>query len=133
MASLNPDHKREAEDGQVPLVQHGALEGIDDMDSVTDIFDAYCQPSLNKLGKPTSGKVGYKSYTFTIPKDLSRMCADNKELARQSFARAIDETLRRTFKNKRIVALSATHSRNDENDDHFNAHCIIPKFCTTNT
>jgi hypothetical protein len=78
IARLGEGWKTDFEGGRVPLVGFGTLAGVQDVDELAARFEGACQPWHDRRGT-----TGYKSFTFTLPKELSLLAEGQREVARE--------------------------------------------------
>ncbi|MDR2560739.1 MAG: hypothetical protein LBC63_03075 [Holophagales bacterium] len=118
---LDPGYKTEHEGGKVPLVGHGAVKDIADFEVLNWEFNQSTIPN------DVRGTKGYKSITLTLPKEMTLLCETSKSKARDAITRAIEPTLEESYPNKKLVAVSAMHTRNEAGDPHVNVHLLVAK------
>jgi hypothetical protein len=123
IARLGEGWKTELEGGRVPLVGFGNLEGVTDIEELTSRFEGACQPWHDRRGS-----TGYKSLTFTLPKELSLLAEGHREEAKAAMYAGVREALARAFAGKEIAGVAAIHTRNEAGEIHFHAHVLVAKF-----
>jgi len=119
---LDPGYKTEHEGGRVPLIGHGRLETVTDLQELTEYFNTASFPRDNR------GKKGYKSITLTVPKNLTGLCETDKNKTREAITAAINSMLPQTYEGKQLWAVSAMHTRNKAGELHYHVHLLIAKF-----
>ena len=123
IARLGEGWKTELEGGRVPLVGFGILHGVDDVEELTARFEGGCQPWHDRRGS-----TGYKSFTFTLPKEVSLFAEGHREQAKAAMYAGVREALGRAFAGLEIAAVAAIHTRNEAGEIHFHAHVLVAKF-----
>ena len=123
IARLGAGPKTELEGGRVPLVGFGVLSGITDHEELAARFEGACQPWHDRRGT-----TGYKSFTFTLPKELSLFAEDHREEARKAMYAAVGMALQSAFPDRDITAVAAIHTRNEAGEIHHHAHVLVAKF-----
>ena len=83
IARLDPGWKTDLEGGRVPLVGYGTLKGVTE-DQLVSRFEDACQPHHD-----TRGSTGYKSLTFTLPKEVSLFAEGHREEAKAAMHAAV--------------------------------------------
>jgi len=91
IARLDPGWKTDLEGGRVPLVGYGTLKGVTE-DQLVSRFEDACQPHHD-----TRGSTGYKSLTFTLPKEVSLFAEGHREEAKAAMHAAVQTALDRAF------------------------------------
>jgi hypothetical protein len=123
IARMGEGWKTELEGGRLPLIGFGTLEGIVDREELVSRFEGTCQPWHDKRGT-----TGYKSFTFTVPKELSLHAEGHAREVKEAMYAAIREALGRGFPDKDFGAVAAIHTRNEAGEIHFHAHVLVGKF-----
>jgi hypothetical protein len=123
IARLGEGWKTELEGGRVPLVGFGTLAGVNDPEELTSRFEGACQPWHDRRGS-----TGYKSFTFTLPKEISLVAEGHREGAKAAMYAGAREALAHAFPGKEIAAVAAIHTRNEAGEIHFHAHVLVAKF-----
>jgi hypothetical protein len=116
--------KREFEGGRVPLVGFGRLAGdwADERD-LTANFQWDCFPWHVRRGK-----AGYKSFTLTLPKEISLFAEGHRQAAKAMMCDAATATLEDAFPGLDLSAVGAIHTRNEAGEVHFHMHLLVAKF-----
>jgi hypothetical protein len=128
IARLGEGWKTELEGGRVPLVGFGILAGITNLEELTARFEGACQPWHDRRGT-----TGYKSFTFTLPKEVSLLGEGRAEEVRAAMYAGVREALARAFPDKDVAAVAAIHTRNEAGEIHFHAHVLVAKFALDRT
>jgi hypothetical protein len=123
IARMGDGWKTELEGGRLPLVGFGILSEIRDREELVARFEGSCQPWHDKRGT-----TGYKSFTFTLPKELSLYAEGHREEAKAAMYAGIREALARGFPGQDIGAVASIHTRNEAGEIHFHAHVLVGKF-----
>jgi hypothetical protein len=123
IARMGEGWKTELEGGRVPLVGLGALTRITDHDELASRFEGACQPWHDKRGT-----TGYKSFTFTLPKEVSLFAEGYREETKAAMFAAANAALGAGFPGKEIVAVGAAHTRNEAGEIHYHLHVLVGKF-----
>jgi hypothetical protein len=123
IARLGEGWKTELEGGRLPLVGFGILSDVRNQEELAARFEGACQPWHDRRGT-----TGYKSFTFTLPKELSLYGEGHREEAKSAMYAGIREALARGFPGKDIAAVAAIHTRNEAGEIHFHAHVLVGKF-----
>jgi hypothetical protein len=120
---LDPGWKTDLEGGRVPAVGVGALADVTDQDDLRRGLGDACQPWHDKRGT-----TGYKSFTFTLPKEVSLFCEGHREEAKQALYAAILATLEQAFPGVDYSGVAAVHTRNEAGEIHYHLHVLVGKF-----
>jgi hypothetical protein len=121
--------KREVEGGRVPLVGFGTLAGDwQDERHLTANFQWDCFPwHVNR------GKAGYKSFTLTLPKEVSLFAEGHRQAAKAVMCDAAAATLEDAFPGLDVSAVGAIHTRSESGEVHFHMHLLVAKFARHRT
>ena len=122
IARMGEGWKTDLEGGRVPLTGFGVLAGQDDEAKMRAEFEASCLPT------DPCATVGYKSITFTLPKEVSLFAEGHREKAREAMNAAVGAALGRTFPGLAYTAVGAIHTRNEVGEIHYHAHVLVGKF-----
>jgi hypothetical protein len=122
IARMGDGWKTDLERGRIPLVGLGELRGVGDQRVLATGFEEACQ------AYGPWGKQGYKSLTFTVPKEVSLFAEGHREEAKQAMYAAVQATLDRALAGKEYRAVAAVHTRNEGGEIHYHAHVLIGKF-----
>jgi hypothetical protein len=122
IARMGEGWKTDLEGGRVPLAGFGLLAGQSDEAKMRAEFEASCLPT----GRCAT--VGYKSITFTLPKEVSLFAEGHREKAREAMNAAIGAALERAFPGMAYTAVGAVHTRNEAGEIHHHAHVLVGKF-----
>ena len=125
IARLDPGWKTDLEGGRGPLVGYGTLKGVTE-DQLVSRFEDACQPHHD-----TRGSTGYKSLTFTLPKEVSLFAEGHREEAKAAMHAAVQPALDRAFPGMRYSAAAAIHTRNTTGEIHYHVHVVVAKFAQT--
>lgn len=123
IARLGEGWKTDLEGGRVPPVGCGILRDVSDDVELRQRFNDACQPWHDRRGT-----TGYKSYTFTLPKEVSLYAEGHREQAKATMYAAVHTTLERAFPGKDIAAVAAIHTRNEDGEIHYHVHVLVGKF-----
>jgi hypothetical protein len=123
IARLDAGWKTELEGGRVPLVGSGTLAGVSDHEELATRFEGACQPWHDRRGT-----TGYKSFTFTLPKEVSLFAEGHREVAKAAMYAAVGSALDRAFADRDVAAVAAIHTRNDAGEIHYHVHVLVAKF-----
>ena len=85
-------------------------------------FEASCLPTHR------CATIGYKSITFTLPKEVSLFAEGHREKAREAMNAAVGAALDRAFPGMAYAAVAAIHTRNEAGEIHYHAHVLVGKF-----
>lgn len=122
IARMGDGWKTDLEGGRIPLVGLGELRGVEDQRALARGFEEACQ------AYGPWGQQGYKSLTFTVPKEVSLFAEGHREQAKQAMYAAVQATLDRALAGKGYRAVAAIHTRNESGEIHYHAHVLIGKF-----
>ena len=122
IARMGEGWRTELEGGRVPLTGFGAVAGQDDEAEIRAGFEASCLPT------DRCATVGYKSITFTLPKEVSLFAEGHREKAREAMNAAVGAALERAFPGMAYTAVGAIHTRNEAGEIHYHAHVLVGKF-----
>lgn len=122
IARMGAGWKTDLEGGRVPLVGFGTLAGEPDQALLRAAFNESCKPC------DPCATTGYKSFTFTIPKEVSLFAEGHREQARQAIYAAVGGALERAFPGKEYTAVAAIHTRNEAGEIHHHVHVLVGKF-----
>lgn len=123
IARLGEGWKTELEGGPVQLVGFGVLAEVTDMEELTIRFEGACQPWHDRRGT-----TGYKSFTFTLPKEPSLLAEGRRNEVTAAMHAGVREALWRAFGGLDVAAVAAIHTRNEAGEIHFHAHVLVGKF-----
>jgi hypothetical protein len=123
IARLGEGWKTELEGGRLPLVGFGILSDVRNQEELAARFEGACQPWHDRRGT-----TGYKSFTFTLPKELSLYGEGHPDEAKAAMYAGIREALARGFPGMDIASVAAIHTRNEAGEIHFHAHVLVGKF-----
>ena len=123
VARLGEGWKTDLEGGRVPLVGCGVLAHEIDQSQLAALFERSCHTTHD-----VRAKTGYKSFTFTVPKEVSLFSEGHREQAKEAIYAAVREALDRTFAQKDYAAVAAIHTRNEVGEIHYHAHVLVGKF-----
>jgi hypothetical protein len=103
IARMGEGWKTDLEGGRVPLTGFGLLAGESDEAKMRAEFEASCLPT------DRCATVGYKSITFTLPKEVSLFAGGHREKAREAMNAAVGAALERAFPGMAYTAVGAIH------------------------
>jgi hypothetical protein len=116
--------KRDFEGGRVPLVGFGTLAGHwPDERELATRFQLECYP-----WQMPRGKAGYKSFTLTLPKEVSLLAEGHRQSAKELMCDAAAAMLEEAFCGLDLSAVGAIHTRNEAGEVHFHMHLLVAKF-----
>jgi hypothetical protein len=121
IARMGEGWKTDLEGGRVPLTGFGLLAGESDEAKMRAEFEASCLPT------DRCATVGYKSITFTLPKEVSLFAEGHREKAREAMNAAVGAALERAFPGMAYTAVGAIHTRNEAGEIHYHAHVLVGK------
>ena len=122
IARMGDGWKTDLEGGRVPLVGLGALRDEADERVMTADFERACLPNC-KRATP-----GYRSFTFTVPKEVSLFAEGHREQAKQAMYAAVQKALDGIYGDKIYTSVAAIHTRNENGEIHYHAHVLVGKF-----
>ncbi len=122
IARMDEGWKTDQEGGRVPLVGLGTVAGEHEQDALRHAFIESCKPHIRRA------KTGYKSFTFTIPKEVSLYAEGHRDDARAAMYAAAGQALERAFPGKDYTAVAAIHTRNESGEIHHHVHVLVGKF-----
>jgi hypothetical protein len=122
IARMDPGWKTDLEGGRVPLVGLGSLQGESDEKRMAVAFEDASQPHDKRA------TTGYKSITFTLPKEVSLFAEGHREEAKAAMYAAAQTALDHIYVGKRYTAVAAIHTRNENGEIHYHAHVLVGKF-----
>ncbi len=125
IARMGEGWKTDLEGGRVPLTGFGTLRGRADEADIAAEFERACY-SLHDKRSTT----GYKSITFTLPKEVSLFAEGYRERAKEAMLAAAESALDRAFQGKSYAAVAAIHTRNEAGEIHYHVHVLVAKFAT---
>ena len=73
-------------------------------------------------------KAGYKSFTLTVPKEVSLYAEGHRPRAKEAIYEAVAATIEDTFVGLDVSAVGAVHTRNEAGEVHFHVHLLVAKF-----
>jgi hypothetical protein len=118
-----PGRKTDLECGRVPLVGFGVLAGLSgDEENLVARFEWECVPYDRRA------KAGYKSFTLTVPKEVSLYAEGHRQRAKEAIYEAVAATVEDTFVGLDVSAVGAVHTRNEAGEVHFHVHLLVAKF-----
>jgi hypothetical protein len=123
IARLGDGWKTQLEGGRVPLFGLGDLAQQSDQAVIAALFEQACQPFHDPRAT-----TGYKSFTFTLPKELSLLAEGNRAEAERLMTEAVRRSLDRVFQGLRYSGVSALHTRNESGEVHYHLHVLVAKF-----
>ena len=123
IARLGEGWKTELEGGRVPLHGLGTLAKVESQRELRGRFDDACLPYHDKRAT-----TGYKSLTFTLPREMSLIAEGHRAEARELMAEALRQTLDRAFSGFDYTGVTALHTRNEDSEVHYHLHVLISKF-----
>jgi hypothetical protein len=123
IARMGEGWKTDLEGGSVPLAGLGTLAGITDEEELAARFEGACQPWHDKRGT-----TGYKSFTFTLPKEVSLFAEGHRDAVREAMIAAANAALAAGFPGKEVAAVGAMHTRNEAGEIHYHLHVLVGKF-----
>jgi hypothetical protein len=123
IARLGDGWKTQLEGGRVPLFGLGDLAQQSDQAVIAALFEQACQPYHDPRAT-----TGYKSFTFTLPKELSLLAEGNRAEAERLMTEAVRRSLDRVFQGLRYSGVSALHTRNESGEVHYHLHVLVAKF-----
>jgi hypothetical protein len=126
IARMGEGWKTDLEGGRVPLTGFGLLAGESDEAKMRAEFEASCLPT------DRCATIGYKSITFTLPKEVSLFAEGHREKAREAMNAAVGAALGRAFPGMAYTAVGAIHTRNEAAEIHYHAHVLVGKFAVEN-
>lgn len=122
IARMGEGWKTDLEGGRVPLVGLGALRDETDERAMSRDFERACLPNC-KRATP-----GYRSFTFTVPKEVSLFAEGHREDAKRAMYAAVQNALDGIYGDKIYTAVAAIHTRNENGEIHYHAHVLVGKF-----
>lgn len=125
IARMGEGWKTELEGGRVPLAGFGELAGLGDEAEMRRRFDEACQARHDRRAT-----TGYRSFTLTVPKEVSLFAEGSREKAREAFHAAAAAALEAIYGGKKYVAVGAVHTRNEAGEVHHHIHVLVAKFAT---
>jgi hypothetical protein len=128
VARMGEGWKTDLEGGRVPLMGLGTLRGEVDEAKLAAAFEDACLPRHDRRAT-----TGYKSMTFTLPKEVSLFAEGHREKARAAIHAAVGAALDRIYGDKDYVAVAAIHTRNESGEIHYHAHVLVGKFAVDRT
>jgi hypothetical protein len=118
-----PGRKMDLERGRVPLVGFGVLAGLSgDDETLVARFEWECVPYDRRA------TAGYKSFTLTVPKEVSLYAEGHRAPAKEALYEAVAATVEDTFVGLDVSAVGAVHTRNEAGEVHFHVHLLVAKF-----
>ncbi|HTR99121.1 MAG TPA: hypothetical protein VML00_05170, partial [Bacteroidota bacterium] len=123
IARMGDGWKTDLEGGRVPLVGLGRLQGVGDEREMAVEFERACYSCHDPRAR-----TGYKSITFTVPKEVSLFAEGHREQARAAIVVAAQAALQRAFAGTSYAAVAAVHTRNEAGEIHYHAHVLVAKF-----
>jgi hypothetical protein len=106
--------------GRVPLVGFGVLRDQLDEAKITNRIRG-CVPPRHDRRAIT----GYKSMTFTVPKEVILFAEGHREKGRTAINAAVGSAVDRIFGHKDHVAVAAIHARKEGGEIHYHAHVLV--------
>jgi hypothetical protein len=100
----------------------GGLRGETDEKKMAAAFEDASQPHDKRA------TTGYKSITFTLPKEVSLFAEGHREEAKAAMYAAAQAALDSIYAGKRYTAVAAIHTRNENGEIHYHAHVLVGKF-----
>ena len=100
IARMGEGWKTDLEGGRVPLVGLGALAGEVDEETMRAAFEESCLPHDRRA------TTGYKSITFTLPKEVSLFAEGHREKAKAAMYAAVLSALDQAFRDKDYTAVA---------------------------
>jgi hypothetical protein len=125
IARSAPGWKTELEGGSVGLHGFGALQGVSEEAELREQFESACLPWHD-----SRGKTGYKSFTLTLPKELSLLAEGDRKAGDKAMLEAVDASLKEAFGGFKVSAVAAIHRRNEVGEIHHHVHVLVAKFAT---
>lgn len=125
IARMGDGWKTDLEGGRVPLVGLGDLRDVGDDKALAREFERSCYSRHDKRAK-----TGYKSITFTLPKEVSLFAEGHREQAKAAMFAAARAALDGAFAGKSYAAVGAIHTRNESGEIHYHLHVLVGKFAT---
>jgi hypothetical protein len=122
IARMDEGWKTDLEEGRVPLVGFGTIAGETDQAVLRAAFGECCKPW------DPCATMGYKSFTFTVPKEVSLFAEGHRDQARAAMYAAVRQVLERGFPGKDYAAVAAIHTRNEVGEIHHHVHVLVGKF-----
>ncbi len=122
IARMGEGWKTDLEGGRVPLVGLGALRDETDERAMSEDFERACLPNC-KRATP-----GYRSFTFTVPKEVSLFAEGHRDDAKLAMYAAVQKALEGVYGDKIYTAVAAIHTRNENGEIHYHAHVLVGKF-----
>jgi hypothetical protein len=122
VARMGEGWKTELEGGRVPLVGLGSLRGHTDEKRMAEELERACLPNI-KRATP-----GYRSFTFTVPKEVSLFAEGHRDKAKAAIYAAVQEALDGIYGDMLYTAVAAIHTRNENDEIHHHAHVLVGKF-----
>jgi hypothetical protein len=123
VARMGEGWKTDLEGGRVPLVGCGVLAAELDQRQLAELFERSCHTTHD-----VRAKTGYKSFTFTVPKEVSLFAEGHREQAKEAMYAAVRQALDRTFAGKDYAGVAAIHTRNEAGEIHYHVHVLVGKF-----
>jgi hypothetical protein len=111
------------DDRRVSLEGFGKLASERDERQLADRFEESCQPYHDPRAR-----LGYKSITLTLPKEVSLYADKHRDQATAAIAAAVPYALDRAFSGFHYSAIAAIHNRNRDGQVHYYAHVLVGKF-----
>jgi hypothetical protein len=122
IARMGDGWKTDLEGGRVPLVGVGALRGETDERAMAKEFERACLPN----GRRSTH--GYRSFTFTVPKEVSLFAEGHRDDAKRAMYAAVQKALDGIYGDKIYTSVAAIHTRNENGEIHYHAHVLVGKF-----
>jgi hypothetical protein len=127
VARMGDGWKTDLEHGRVPLVGLGSLRDESDEKRMAAELERACLPN----GKRATA--GYRSFTFTVPKEVSLFAEGHREDAKSAMYAAVQQALDGIYGDKHYTAVAAIHTRNENGEIHYHAHVLVGKFAQNRT
>ena len=122
IARMGDGWKTDLEGGRVPLVGVGALRGETDERAMAKEFERACLPN----GRRSTH--GYRSFTFTVPKEVSLFAEGHRDDAKRAMYAAVQKALDGIYGDKIYTGVAAIHTRNENGEIHYHTHVLVGKF-----
>jgi hypothetical protein len=123
IARMGEGWKTELEGGRVPLHGLGTLAEVEDQAALAAAFEEACQPYHDPRAT-----TGYKSFTCTLPKEVSLLCEGNRTLAQEIMTTAVRRSFDRVLSGLDFSGVTALHTRNECGEIHYHLHVLVSKF-----
>lgn len=122
IARMGQGWKTDLEGGRVSLVGVGTASGETEHEALRAAFIDACKPHMARA------TTGYKSFTFTVPKEVSLFAEGHREQAKEAMYAAVRTAFERVYGDKEFTGVAAIHTRNEAGEIHHHVHVLVGKF-----